>query len=80
MRVPAYFLYSLIKSPKQPLTLYSEFEPNSRQTGLRQPSVIDNEVPMEYWPHSSAIIIKLFSNSPFSLIVHLMTPFPLVDY
>ena len=42
------FIQSLIKSPKQPLILYSEFEPNSRQTVLRQPSVIDNEVPMEY--------------------------------
>ena len=58
-------------------TTHYEFEPNSRQTVLRQPSVIDN---MEYRPHSSAIIIKLFSNSPFPVIVHLMTLFPLVDY
>ena len=42
------FIQSLIKSPKQPFILYSEFEPNSRETVLRQPSVIDNEVPMEY--------------------------------
>ena len=49
MRVPAsFFIQSFIKSQKQPLILYSEFEPNSRQTVLRQSSVIDNEVPMEY--------------------------------
>ena len=42
------FIQGLIKSQKQPLILYSEFEPNYRQTVLRQPSVIDNEVPMEY--------------------------------
>ena len=70
VRVPAYFLCRVIKSQKT----------NSRQAVLRQPSVIDNEVPIEYSPHSIAIIIKLFSNSPFSLIVHLMTLFPLVDY
>ena len=78
------FIQSHIKSQKQPLILYSEFEPNSRQRVLRQPSVSDNEVPMEYCPHSSALKIKLFSNSPFSLIVHLivhlMALFPLVDY
>ena len=34
------FIQSLIKSQKQPLILYSEFEPNSRQTILRQLSLI----------------------------------------
>ena len=48
MRVSASFLYSPIKSQKQPLILYNEFEPNSRQTVPRQPSAIDNAVPMEY--------------------------------
>ena len=41
-------ILSLIKSQKQPLILYSEFEPNSRQTVLRQPRFIDSEVPIEY--------------------------------
>ena len=42
------FIQSLIKSQKEPLILYSEFEPYSRQTVLGQPIAIDNEVPMEY--------------------------------
>ena len=56
----------------------SEFEPNSRQTGnlvsliMRFLWSIDHIL--------SAIIIKLFCNNPFSLIAHLMTLYPLVDY
>ena len=42
------FIQSVLKSQKHSLILYSEFEPNSRQTVLRQPNVIDNEVPTKY--------------------------------